>query len=263
MQVVVTADDFGWDEDTVLATIECLERGLVRNASIMANVPATADALAYAAGHPEHGYGVHLTLTRDEEERPVLPAEEVPDLVDGEGRFLSGREAQISAFRGRFPAAQVEAELAAQLALVADHGITLDHVDSHKHLHKFPVIAAVLPSLLPRFGISRVRNVQDIFLGRTMTRPTAWLGRRWRRRLESDWMTSDHFFMADGEIGVPWWDAVPLDLGEAVVEVGAHPGTASGWRAHEFHGLEQLATRLAESGISPVRWRDLTSPGRR
>ena len=259
MEIILTADDFGWDNDTVTTTIRCLEQGLVRNASLMANVAASSEALAYASRHPEHGYGVHLTLTREENERPVLPPGEIPDLVDGEGRFLSGRDAQIAALLGRLPAKQVEAELTAQLGLIADHGVRIDYVDSHKHLHKFPVVAGVLPSLLPRFQIGTVRNVQDIFLGRSFTRPTAWLGKRWRRPLEKRWLTSDHFFMADGDTTVAWWEAVPLDLGDVAIEVGAHPGTMAPWRSHELYGLEQLSRRFAEAGISPIRWRDLAS----
>ncbi len=52
-------------------------------------------------------------------------------------------------------------------------------------MHKFPVVAAVLPTVHPRFGISTVRSVQDIFPGRRLTRPTALLGRWWRRSLEA------------------------------------------------------------------------------
>ena len=117
-----------------------------------------------------------------------------------------------------------------------------------------------LPTVLPRFGISTVRTVQDIFLGRRLTRPTALLGRWWRRSLEARWQTSDHFFMADGDSEVAWWEAVPLEQGDTVVEVGVHPGTVVAWRAHELRGVERLSERLSSAGISPVRWRDLTRP---
>ncbi len=258
MKIVLTADDFGWDDDTVATTIAALEAGHVRNASLMACTPGAEAAMAYATSHPEHGYGVHLTFTRDEEEAPLLPPGQVPDLVDADGRFHLGREAQLRAGTGRFPTAQIAAEMEAQLAFIVDHGVALDYVDSHKHLHKFGPFAAALPEVLPRFGIETVRNAQTIFVGSTGRRPTAWFGRRWSRRIERRWRTTDHFFMADGDIDVAWWEHVPLDLGDrATLEVGCHPGTDVDWRDHERHGIEQLADRISAAGIETLRWRDL------
>ena len=42
MRIIINADDFGMDEDTVRATIECLEAGALTGATIMPNMPATA-----------------------------------------------------------------------------------------------------------------------------------------------------------------------------------------------------------------------------
>ncbi len=100
MPILLTADDFGFDDDTVAATIECLESGSVTNASFMANMPATERAAAYAIANPQFCYGVHLTLTRDSVEAPVLGPDAVPGLVDDDGLFLTGRDAQLRALRG-------------------------------------------------------------------------------------------------------------------------------------------------------------------
>ena len=255
--IITTADDFGWDDGSVDTTIALLEAGIIRNASIMANVVATAAALDYAAGHPEHGWGVHLTFTRDDREAPVLPPERVPGLVDDQGRFLPGREAQLRAASGRFPADQIAAEAAAQIQRVVDRGITVDYVDSHKHLHKYPVFARVLPDVLPRFGIGCVRRTQTHFAGPRRRRPSSWVGPALQRRIARRWITTQYFFMPDGDEVTRWWDLVPSGV-HGSIEVGCHPGRG-GWRAHEAAGIEALHRQLAAGGFSPIRWRDLVT----
>ena len=89
-KVITNADDFGYSADTVRATIECFERGALTSATIMANMPATQEAVRYAAAHPELSFGAHLTFVGgDGGERPLLEAGQIPHLVDAQGGFLT------------------------------------------------------------------------------------------------------------------------------------------------------------------------------
>ena len=45
MRIIINADDFGCSSDTVLATIDCFERELLASATIMVNMPASAEAI--------------------------------------------------------------------------------------------------------------------------------------------------------------------------------------------------------------------------
>ncbi|NNE74535.1 MAG: ChbG/HpnK family deacetylase, partial [Acidimicrobiales bacterium] len=155
-----------------------------------------------------------------------------------------------------FPTDQIRTELRAQLQRVTDAGVTIDYVDSHKHLHKFPVFAKLLPEVLADFGIERVRRVQNQFEGPTLTRATVWLDRVWKERITTAFTSTDHFFMADGTETNDWWNRVPLDLGGSL-EVGTHPGAKEAWRANEQRGLDALAVRLRDRGIVPSSWRDV------
>jgi predicted glycoside hydrolase/deacetylase ChbG (UPF0249 family) len=51
----------------------------------------------------------------------------------------------------------VEAEVRAQIARVRDAGVTVSHLDGHKHLHQLPVVMTAVAKVLPTFGIERVR----------------------------------------------------------------------------------------------------------
>ena len=259
MKVVATADDFGFSADTVAATIRLLERGVVRNASIMVGAPGSAIALRYAAAHPEHCYGVHLTLTRDGPEHPIADPASIPALVDASGGFHPGRAAQWRSVLGRFPVDQVVTELDAQLQVAADHGITIDYADSHKHLHKYPAVGAALEHVLPRFGITRVRRPQNVYPVAQLTSPTFWLGRvlgrRWRRR----WITTDYFYMSVGARDLDF-PAAMSGLGSGTtLEIGAHPGTEDGWRIAETAAFERFSEFAAAAGHELVAWRDINA----
>ena len=118
MRIVINADDFGYSADTVRATIDCFERGIVTSASIMPRMPATSAALQFAAAHPELSFGVHLTFVGDGTERPVADASEVEHLVDDDGRFLPTNRVRVRALTRRLPMRELEREVAAQIDAV-------------------------------------------------------------------------------------------------------------------------------------------------
>jgi len=73
--LIVNADDFGFSDHTVEATIECFERGVLSSVTIMPNRPAFGEAAAFAREHPEFSYGLHPCLT---DKRPVSDPAEIP-----------------------------------------------------------------------------------------------------------------------------------------------------------------------------------------
>ena len=144
LQLIVNADDFGQSDDTVDATIECFEAGALTSATLMPGMPATERALEFARSHPEHGFGVHLTLSADPARRPLVDPELVPCLVHTDGTLLSTREVRARALTGRLVPEELEREIEAQLRSVVGAGVPVSHVDSHRHLHKFAPVRAAL-----------------------------------------------------------------------------------------------------------------------
>ncbi len=138
-RLIVTADDYG----AALEVNEAVERahrnGILSAASLMVSGPAAADAVARAKAMPGLRVGLHLVLV---EGKPVLPADKVPDLVDATGHFRTGM-ARAGAAMFFLPKvrAQLKAEIEAQFAAFVATGLTLDHVNAHKHFHLHPTIA--------------------------------------------------------------------------------------------------------------------------
>lgn len=257
MQIVVNADDFGASAETVGATIESFEQGALTSATIMPTMPAADEALAYARGRADASFGVHLTFVGGGGERCAADPEDVPGLVDGAGRFPRARPVRLRALARRLPVAEIEREVSAQLALVRESGVEISHVDSHRHLHKLAPFRTALERVLPRFGIDRVRTVQDVYLSRPFLGATYWVGSLWRRPLRRAFRTTDHFYMpaSTGDLG--WADELLRRVGDlpgATLEVGVHPGP-DGWRDDERKSAGRLAAGARELGHELVSWR--------
>lgn len=128
--LIVNGDDAGMCHAANLATIECLERGLMRSATIMVPCPWFPEIAAYAKQHPEKNFGVHLTHTSEWGKYrwgPVADRKDVPGLLDPEGYLWRGIE---EVYRHAKPEeARVEARAQIRRALAA--GIDITHLDSH------------------------------------------------------------------------------------------------------------------------------------
>ena len=159
MRIVVNADDFGLSADTVRATIDAVNAGHVTSATLMPNAPASAEAIEFARnGFLGVSFGVHLTFVGDGDERPLSSPQGVPVLVDRAGKLRRTNVVRLAAVLGRLPVDQLEREIEAQVEWARSRGVEVSHVDSHRHLHKYGPFREALARVLPRLGISHVRN---------------------------------------------------------------------------------------------------------
>lgn len=263
VKIVLNADDFGYSTETVEATIRCFEAGALTSATIMPRMPATEAAVTFARAHPEFSFGAHLTFVGDGEECGVSPPEKIPALARPDGSLRTSNRVRVRALLGRIPVAQIEQELAAQLSRLTELGVPVSHVDSHCHLHKLPPFQEALRRGLPRFGLRRVRNVQDVYVRQASKRsPTYWLGAGWRRRLMRSFVTTDHFYMATGSGDTGWERALLKRFAgsagaEQTLEIGVHPGHRQAWRQQEFDAVMAFAPQARAAGHTLVTWREI------
>lgn len=143
-------------DEAVNAAVEKASRdGILTCASLMMGAPATADAVARARHLPRLKVGLHVNLV---DGRPVLPPEDVPNLVDARGAF----DANLPRAGFRFffsPEArrQVAAEIRAQFAAFRATGLALDHVNAHRHMHVHPTVAGLILRIGGDFGMRAMR----------------------------------------------------------------------------------------------------------
>lgn len=245
-QLIVNADDFGFDEDTCAQTEALMQAGIVRSATLMTGLPASARALAFARQHQDSlSFGLHFNIA---EGRPQGPRP-VPSLVGPGGDFHGPFKQRLRCLGGLARPDEVAAELAHQLSLLADQGLALSHVDSHGHLHKFPAVAAAMVPVLQRHGIRRMRRPQDIYQrGRPLTRA---LNRYCSARFPVV-ATTDHCCGIETP-DVAAFAQMLQSLPPGRTELACHPGLAEAWRRDETTLLrDELPRLLAQHSIDNI-----------
>ena len=154
-KLIITADDFGLDEAVNDAVETGHASGVLTAASLMVAGAAAADAVARAQRLPRLGVGLHLVLV---DGMPVLPPEQIPDLVETSGKFPDDvLAAGVRIFSRPRARRQAAAEIRAQLEAFRRTGLALDHVNAHHHFHLHPVVQHILIELAAEFGIKAVR----------------------------------------------------------------------------------------------------------
>lgn len=153
----MNADDFGLTSGVNRAIVELHQAGVLTSTTLMAKAAATDEAIELARANPTLGVGCHIVLVDGE---PVLPPREIPTLVDREtgcfppklGTFL------MRLFSGRIRSGEIEAEAAAQIALLKHNVLNPTHIDTHKHTHMFPNVLSPVLRAARAAGIHAVRN---------------------------------------------------------------------------------------------------------
>lgn len=116
--LIVNGDDFGASRGINLGVIEAHEKGILTSASLMVDMPASADAAALGARHPRLGVGLHV----------VLPSHAGSAAVEAEVERQLERFAELT---GRLPT----------------------HIDTHHNVHRANVLLPIFLAVAERHGL--------------------------------------------------------------------------------------------------------------
>src|SRR5271165_96386 len=235
--LIVTADDFGL-HDAVNEAVERASRGgVLTAASLMVAAPAAADAVRRARRLPNLRVGLHLVLA---DGRAALAPERIPDLADAAGRmnsrmFVNG----VRFFALPQVRRQLEAEIRAQFCAFARTGLTLDHVNVHKHFHLHPTLLQMLLNIGRDFGAPAVRVPDEPLwfaarggwlpgVNAVLLKP--WLALMKRRLRRENVPHNDRIFgvAASGAMDETKLLAILARLPPGVTEIYLHPAVESG-----------------------------------
>jgi predicted glycoside hydrolase/deacetylase ChbG (UPF0249 family) len=167
-RLIINADDFGLTPGINRSILELHSAGVLTSATLMATGPAFEDAVAITKAHPTLGVGCHVVLT---DGIPASPPETISTLLGPDGRTFrpSLLDFVQALLRGRIREEEIEREAEAQIRKLQRAGITVTHVDTHKHSHLFPAVARPLLRVLQRAGISAIRNPFEPAFTRQLT----------------------------------------------------------------------------------------------
>jgi hopanoid biosynthesis associated protein HpnK len=231
--LIVTADDFGLHEAVNQAVSEAHTTGILTAASLMVGAPAAEDAVRRARLLPRLRVGLHLVLA---DGLSVLPRREIPDLVDADGRFGNGMWLDgVRYFALPSLRRQLETEIRAQFAAFARTGLTLDHVNAHKHFHLHPTLLEMIVRIGREFGVSAIRVPDE----------PLWFARR-----AAPGATASAAFL------IPWVALMKARLrGAGIAHNDRVFGIASTGRLDEstlLHILERLPAGVTEIYLHPA-----------
>lgn len=260
--LIVNADDFGLTAGVNRAIIEGHQRGIITSTTVMVNMPGFDEAVRLAAENPQLGIGLHFNITQG---KPVADAAKVQSLLNAQGEFTgTSTTLAIRSLLGRLRTEEIIIELRAQLEKAVSAGLTLTHVDSHKHAHGLPQVFAALARTLPEYGVGAVRMMLETprFGGtslKSIKQRAVGLGvaRLCRTNLaacrQSNLATTDAFFgiAQTGFWTKQWLMDLIGRLPAGVSELMCHPGYADA-------ELSQFETRLHTSRGQELRL--LTDP---
>lgn len=152
MKLILNADDFGLSASVNKGIIDCFNEGLISSTTMMMNTPYTDEAIKLAKEHNIKNIGIHLNLTYG---KSVLPASEVPSLVDENGVFhyvcMLGYYTQYL---------DAKKELRAQIEKFLDSGLTPDHLDHHHYFNEIPNILKAYLELAQEYKLP-VRSMDE------------------------------------------------------------------------------------------------------
>lgn len=154
-KLIINADDLGIAESTNEAILVAHREGILTSTSLMSNMPAFDHAVENVVRRcPNLGVGLHFCLTSG---CSVSPKESVKSLVDNSGRFRQGFFSLLKRSRSKEIEREIECELHAQVVKAMDAGVSLDHINSHRHIHMIPAIFRVIARVAKEYAIPAIR----------------------------------------------------------------------------------------------------------
>ena len=236
-RLIINADDFGISRSVNDGVIEAAHSGGITSASLMVNLPDSADAVARARQCRGISVGLHFNLT-------------VGEALTGPSSLTHGNTAEFyplprllaAASLGMIDAADVERECLAQIDRMTRAGFPPTHFDSHRHVHTHP---SIYPSVLRAVQSRRIPHVRvpceplDVntgVLGATVKKSLLLLSARRSRRLGSGAGTATTTAQnITGFVGISLQGdaafgdrlfALVRDLPAGTTELMTHPGYA-------------------------------------
>lgn len=223
----------------------------------MVGAAAADDAVERARRLPDLAIGLHVVLVNG---RPILPAEQIPDLVGRDGEFLTDLVAAgVRFFFRPGVRAQLAAEIRAQFERFAQTGLALDHVDAQNHMHVHPTVFGLIQRIGREYEVRAVRIPREPFGGTRTIAP--WLALMRARTARAGVVCNDYVYGVT-DVGALTEQRVLQILGslpDGVTEIFFHPSVDSRG-AHELASLLSSRVRdaIAQNNIMISTYGELT-----
>ena len=253
--LIVTADDFGLHPRVNLAVEQAHRHGVLTAASLMIGAPAAADAVARARELPGLRVGLHLVLADGD---AVTPRAGIAALLDEHGRFGDNMVRDgVRFFFLPHVRKQLAREIRAQFDAFARTGLTLDHVNTHKHFHLHPTVLELILEIGREYGMRAMRLPFEVGAPLWLWPWISWV----RARLDRAGVGHNDYVVGianSGRMDEGAWLAALADLPHGVGEIYCHPAfpgdrvLSHGMR--DYRHAEELQALLSPRVAEAIRY---------
>jgi len=266
--LIIHADDIGMAHSVNAATLDAMKNGVVNSGSIMVPCPWFPEIAAHVREHPGLDLGLHLTLTAEWDQYrwgPVLPADQVPTLLDSLG-FLYATEQEAAQ---RADPREAEAEIRAQVERAMAFGVQPTHLDSHMGtLFQTPDLFAAY------LRVGRDYKLPVFVPGDQLGQQAPQL----MSLVTPEDIVIDHFAIATPLVPVDGWEAfyagiierlepgvteiivhLAHDDAEMQAATVGHPDYGAAWRQRDFEAVTNPSLRrlLEQHDVHLITWREI------
>jgi predicted glycoside hydrolase/deacetylase ChbG (UPF0249 family) len=276
-RLIINADDFGLTPGINRAIAELHDAGAVTSATLMANGLAFDDAVALALARPTLGIGCHIVLV---DGTPIADPASIPTLLGpaskpGRPTFHNSLPAfALGVLRGTITQDDIQREALAQIQKLQNAGLTLTHVDTHKHTHLLSRVTRPILRALDQSGIRSIRNPFEPRWAATIggSRRRSLFVRAiqpGRRRFQASAPIASHRVLttggtigisATGHLNATTLDALLSAMPSGTWELVCHPGyndrdldaVTTRLRAHRETELRALLAAFKQSSSNPL-----------
>ena len=211
-------------------------------------------------------FGVHFNIS---EGKPIATASRCILGPDGCFRGKGRTQSLLLRRENAELVKEIRKEISAQISLIQDAGIPVDHLDGHQHVHILPAVVRAAAEAADAHGISWVRIPEE---------PCPDFGERSAQVMEEACFFSqhasaarafyeavginapDHFrgLLLKGELPAEAWldflESIPVGLTELMV----HPGRADANASGPFAGFSTAAREKELTALTDGRFLDCT-----
>lgn len=152
ISLIVNADDLGINPQRDRGIIEAFQHGIVTSATVIANGPSFATAVA-AAQSTSMPTGVHLNLSDG-----ITLSGSIAGLTDSNHRFPGKQALRQYLLSGQLDLKGIRREFAAQIETVLASGLQPGHLDGHQHCQSYPPLTGLIVELAREYGFDAMRS---------------------------------------------------------------------------------------------------------
>jgi len=266
--LIVHADDIGLAQSVNEASGQAFASGGITSGSIMVPCPWFIDFAEHFKSHPDLDVGIHITLTSEWDYYKfggVLPASEIPSLLDENGYFYPTTE-EVGMHADPVEA---EKEIRAQIEKAIAYGIKPTHLDTH--------MGSVLakPELVEIYMRLGMEYDLPVFAPRMMLFA---MPEDVREMVKKEYVLVDNMFMLNADGPEASWEEeygkmiekvgpglnvmiVHLALDNAEMQAVAinHPAFGATWREKDLNYVQSQTFHdlLKKNEIQLVTWKEI------